>query len=284
MRHVPRKDYGAVVSKSQPSHLCERVNNVPDFLAQFGEESRKIIAASKVRGGWITLTMPYRNDDVHFHSIPVHIRRRTVTHHREDLCAIFHFPSVGDSSPTPTIGRMFACEAKIPMSHCAIHESEQSMFVRIVQFSQDLQKRRQLFVRSVVRLQRLENCPHRLANSSEPLGSDLLVKVRPVIRNRESQSSVMRWSGEPGLENRNTVDEIVQGGSQIVEAIGNHQSPSLEWRGLVLSKDEAITGAVSVYLLRDAVRVSVHPGLDFIVDGLSVFLTPGELSSNASEV
>lgn len=70
------------------------------------------------------------------------------------------------------------------------------------------------------------------------------------------------------------IDQVVQSGPQIVQAISDHQRPTLKRRRLIDTDNDGVPGTVRICLLEEAVRVSLKPGMNFAVDGLSVLLAP----------
>ena len=63
--------------------------------------------------------MPYHYSNNDFNFIPLHIRCRTVTNHRKDLCAVFQLPGVQDGLELPSIWRMLSFEAKVSLRDCS---------------------------------------------------------------------------------------------------------------------------------------------------------------------
>jgi hypothetical protein len=77
---------------------------------------------------------------------------------------------------------------------------------------------------------------------------------------------------------------MVKSHAEIVKCIRDNKRPSLERRRLVDAKDETISSAISIALLKDAIRVSFRPGDNFILDGLYVFLAPRKFSADTGQV
>jgi hypothetical protein len=148
------------------------------------------------------------------------------------------------------------------------------VLVPIVEVAQDGQKRREIWMRSLVRLHILNSCPHRIANGAESPSSDFAVKVRPLIGDGESKPAFIGGRLRRSLMDSYGVDKVVKGCPQVVETISDHQRPSLERRRFVDAQNKAVSGALRVCLWNDTIRASVCPGSDFILDGLSVFLSP----------
>jgi hypothetical protein len=266
------------------SLLRECENDAPNLGTDSVEQGEDLISARVFGAGWITLVVPHRNYYFQKNAIPVHIRRRSVTNNRKDLCAIFYLPEIEDVCKGSPIVGMFTLEAKLSLADCSVSQPRQSVFVRVVEFSQHTQERRQHWMRSVVRLEHLESCPHRFTDFSQRPLADSFVKILPSIGNGESKSPMIGRGSGFGFTDRNSSSQIIEGRTEIAESIGHDQSPSLELSWLHDTENETVTGAVVVHFLDEVVRISLHPGVGFIADGLSVFLAPSELGKYAGEV
>lgn len=140
-------------------------------------------------------------------------------------------------------------------------------------------------MRSVVRLKQLKDCFNWVANTSKQSPFNSVIKLIPTICNGEGQTPIMRRRiGSPSLMDSHGIDKIVESTSEIVDAIPNYQSPMAKRRRFILSQEKAISGVIRICLFGETVRVSIHPGLDFILDGLSVLLAPSELGENVCKV
>ena len=214
--------------------------------------------------------------------IILHVRRRTIEGDRRDLCAVFHLiPGIEIGSPVDR--DVWPAEAKIPLGDCCRNKREQLVFVRIIEIAENAQERRELWVRSVVRLQGLDNCPHRITEAPEFL-SRSLCELSTRIDDGELKGIRTRRRVLSRFVNGNGVNEVIKNAPETMNAVPDYQSPSFSpWlSGNV--KNDSVTGKIRVWLLGHTVGVRVHPGSDLILDGLSVFLSPPPFCLNARQV
>jgi hypothetical protein len=276
-----REDAVSRPKSQESSTLNECVNDASYLVTESLEQCGNLSVSSEVGRSGVSLSVPDYHAKNYLNFSPLHIMGRTITNHCKDLCAVFQLPGIENGIEDSSIWRMLSYEAKISLCDCTIGEIEKPVLVRVIQISQDGEKWRQCFVWSVVRLQRLENCPHRLADLPKPLLTNRFIKLSPAVSDRESELLLVRGRHGSGFKNCDSIDKVIQSSPQIVEAVSGHQGPSLERRWLVLAQNETVTGAISVHLTGKTVRFSVQPGLDFTIEGLSVFLAPGELGPNS---
>jgi hypothetical protein len=268
-----------------PNGTLDNVNNTPNLCGQEVEDGRDLIVVRSVRVGWITLTVPYRYNEFDNGSIPIHFRSRNIRGEREDFCFVFDLPVESGNLKIASEGRHTA-EAEILRSEGAIYKHEQSVLVDIVEIAKNSEKRREFFVLANVRLYSLDCCPHVAADVAKRPSVDGIVK--PVFgigdRKHELLSDLVGEGIRGALMDRNGVNKVIKCGSEVTETVGRHEGQTLESGGLIDPNNQAMAGAVRVSLLDKAIRVSVVPSADFVIDGLSVFLTPRKLRSNGSEI
>jgi len=81
--------------------------------------------------------------------------------------------------------------------------------------------------------------------------------------------------------NGDGVNQMIEGASQVVDAIGKQQTPSLEGRLGRESQNDFVLGKLSIWLMGNTVRIFVKPGGELILDGLGVFPRMPNLSPHA---
>ena len=120
----------------------------------------------------IFLSVPNGDDEVQFNPIELHVRIRAVEYQRCDFCAILDFPIIGSELDRRNGRMLHASETEITLYYSIERQSKQFVFVRVIEISQNGQQGREEYLRSVVRLNRLDNCAHRRTQSPESvLGS-----------------------------------------------------------------------------------------------------------------
>ncbi|HXS78469.1 MAG TPA: hypothetical protein VN753_19980 [Terracidiphilus sp.] len=150
------------------------------------------------------------------------------------------------------------------------------MFVPIGELTQDVEQRGQVGVWSVVRLIPLDRCPHWIANSSQlPATYDSIIKIRFAVGDGELQFPFVAGTFRKRFVAGYRINEMIQAATQGVDAVSDNQGPLIERRRLIDPNSDCISGAISAHFLNDAVRISFHPGSDFIANGLSVFCAVG---------
>jgi hypothetical protein len=249
------------------------IDDPANLTANLKVQSVKTAAVSPVRLGWITLTVPNRHYDRNHMCIEVHVRSRTIRNHREDLCAVFNFVTAIDWRPRCSRLRL---SDKLDLAFLDTSEGhlEQSVLVPVIEIVKDAQERREGWMRAVVRLRSLDSCPNWIADRSKLLDGSV-VEGRAAFLNGKHERLFLGGRIGRGLMASDSIDKMVKSISEIRESIRNDKRPSLKGRRFVNAQKKTVTGAVRACLLKDAVRVSVYPSQDFIVDGLGVLLASG---------
>jgi hypothetical protein len=125
---------------------------------------------------------------------------------------------------------------------------------------------------SIVRLVPLDLCPHWIANSSElPSTRDGIIKIRLACSDGELKFPFIGGDRRRRFVAGYRIHEMIQAATKGVETIANSQRPIVERRQLVDVDSDCASGALSIHLLEDAVRISLTPGNTFITNGLSMF-------------
>src|SRR4029453_15401284 len=119
----------------------------------------------------------------------VHVRRRSVDGDRRDLCAIYNFPKMKIGFDALAGFHLIVDPLELPLERLGECHVKQSVFVKIVEVSQDGEQRRQFTVRAIVRLQRLDLCPH---VSTQPFDA-------PVLASEIVSAVVVREGGVSGV-------------------------------------------------------------------------------------
>jgi hypothetical protein len=263
-------------SESSRNLRSNPVNHFTDFLVQEVKNSNHIAPVAPIRTGWVTLTMPNMNCHAELPAfIEVHIQSRGIANERKDLCAIFDFPVTDNCRDIGIHGNArLIYEANLPSTDRAINKLEQAVLVTVTEFAQDSQERREVFVRSIVRLQRLDECLNRSAYCPKSSHSDCLGETGITGGNGESEFAFIAGKVRRRFMRGDCIDKMVEGGTQIVDTVSRYERPSQNRRRFINLENQAVTGAIRTELIHETIRVSVHPGAEFILDGLGVFLGP----------
>jgi hypothetical protein len=210
--------------------------------------------------------------------IELQVRCRTLTGDPCDFSAVYkvHIGAVEadvlGSDPAPT-GR------DLEVGGALQHNFDQAVLVGIIEVAQDGKERRHEGMLSVVRLNTLDSLPNRQAKVSDVPMLRLKV-VRGVIDNESGSPNVGRWV-RLEFVNRNSVDQMIERGTQVVDGITENQRPTLERRWLQDREDEAVTCEVAVDLLRECVRVFLYPSMQLAIEQTCMFMRPLHLSEDA---
>lgn len=159
------------------------------------------------------------------------------------------------------------------------HDLDQSVLVGVIEVAEDGKERRHGSVRSVVRLNALDRLTD---GQTEFLDTPVLrPKVIGSVVDQECRFPLVgRWV-RLEFVNRNRVDEVIERRTQVVDRVTEQQGPSLERGRLQDRKNDAVACAVAIDLLRDCVRVFLHPSVQFLIEKASMFVRPIDLGENA---
>ena len=155
----------------------------------------------------------------------------------------------------------------------------QPMLVHIVEVAEQPQQGRQFVVPSIIRLYPSDHCPHRTAESLDT--PFRIPEALGTIANRELEVSLVERGILPRLQDSNSIDKLIEHGSQIVETVGSNCGEMSQGRGVVDVKHEAMTCLVGITLSNEAVGSRIIPGADFILDSLQVFMSPCKFESTS---
>jgi hypothetical protein len=250
------------------------INNASNDAAHLPIESAELSSPRPLGSEWITLSV---RDCYHYiNNVPIefHLRGRTITNNRKDFCVVFDLSDERDSVAIGSGGDS-PCEAYIPLNGTGQSQVEQFVLVGVGEISQDGQERRKGWMRSIVRLRRLDSCLNWIAYRPKLPAFDGSI-IEGVTTVRDGELQLARISGQVGrsLVNGNCINEMVESVPEIVESVGDDQRPSLYGRGFINPNDDAVSCAIRILLCEQTVRVSVRPCQDFILEGLSMFLAP----------
>lgn len=80
------------------------------------------------------------------------------------------------------------------------------------------------------------------------------------------------------------VDQVIEGGSRVVDAIGCDEGPSDQIRRLMNSDRYAVPGSLSVSLTLQGIRLLVHPGTDSELEAVKVLFRPSKLGARTERI
>lgn len=212
-----------------------------------------------------------------------HIRTRRPNGEPCELCATFYsIEREPDGRRDEDIQIVWRRDVKVHLLGIGDHYVEQPVLVRIVEFGEQSQQGRELWVRSIVRLRSLEACLERVADIPE---SPFLFDKRFFgIGNRELENIVLRRGVASAFSDGHGVNQIVQSSPEVMDAISRDERPSIERRVFPEIDDKTVAATIGVTLLGDNVRVSIFPCNNFRFDGLEVFFGAAEFQQGTSEL
>lgn len=248
-----------------------RIDHCSDLLPDNLHERSGIVSVTNTVSG-----LPVGQGEHHRKIAPVviHIRRRTIKNERHDFRSVFDLTPVGQEGPFGTRIQRWSEEAYVPGGNTSKQQSKQFVFVRVLEIPEHSEKGREFWARSIVRLEKLENCLHRSANHAKLPSLNVPFKISLAVANGEHEFVRMGRGVLTRFSNGDGVDKMIEGAAEIMNAICDHERPSLDWGGsnAAIEVDKgAVACAIKICLVGEAIGFSVTPSLNFILDGFSVF-------------
>jgi hypothetical protein len=147
------------------------------------------------------------------------------------------------------------------------------MLIAVRQLSQDTEERREFGEGTVDGLETPNGIAYHIRNTAQPLLGVLLEPVQ-IIPNDEGGEMTAFGFGSGGKLS-DSIDEMIQGVSQVRDTIPNHEAPTLEV-GLLSTDMESHPkfGELFVLVGCETVRVCVQPCSDFRAYGIEVTVRP----------
>ena len=230
-------------------------------------------------------SMHQRHGNEQIEPIEFHIRSRLATGVRQDFCALFNFPRISQKLNSHSLDRR---SRKADVSLCCGTECQSEQLV-LVSFFESIKNRKQwreIGMLSVVRLTRLDSCPHWLAQTGySSLGTIGTSKTIGVITQGKSEGLCLRRRLlAVSLENSDGINEMIKSSPQIVDNVPDHQSPTNNQRLDTNMSNEAMPGKIAIVLSRDHIGLAISPMENFTLDGLSMFMGSSQFSENACKI
>lgn len=229
--------------------------------------------------------MPKRNDEEELYVLELQARVRSVENYRCDLCAIFHFTDVSEWRRRKWF-RSISDKAELPLHHGRKGKPHQFVFIRVHQVSQDGQGRSYRRVPAVVWLHPFDGIPDILAKRPD---SAFPVSARPElvfrVTDRKLQSGVIGGRRGAGFVDCDCINQVVQTGAQIVEAVAENEAPAFEgWRGRRLLGKNAIACTVLIDVRDGFVWATLEPRGDFVIDDAQMFFRPVQFGATTADI
>lgn len=247
-----------------------RINHCPDFLSDNLHERSGIVPVADTVS---SLPMGQGKNYRKIAPVVIHVRGRTIKNKRHDFCAVFDFCSIGQEGPSGSGIERWAEEAYIPRGNAREQQPEQFVLVRVLEISKHGEERRDFWIRSVIRLEKLERCLHRITNRTEFPSLNVPVKTGLAVTNGEHKFVGAGRRVLARFSNGNGVHEMIEGAAEIMNAIRDHERPSLNGSGgnsTIEVNEGAVACAIKVCLVGEAIGFSFTPSKDFLLDGFSV--------------
>jgi len=151
-------------------------------------------------------------------------------------------------------------------------EVQKPVLIRVVEVIEDSEKRREFWMRSVVRLKALNSGPNGPAQASNFVSRSF--ELSGCFANRKHDHVFIGGRGDLILMDSDGVNGMVNRAPDIVNAIASHERPFWE---LSLANDIELDRELSAFgidVLSDVIRPTVEPSPDFFLECISVFLGP----------
>jgi hypothetical protein len=229
--------------------------------------------------------MPEGDDHLNFNVLELKAGIRTIEGHSAKFIAVFDFSMIAKWSAGR--GRIRPSdEAEVSLCGGGICESEELVFVGIHGVSEDRKRRTYRRVPAVVRLYPTNSVFH--------LGTERLDSVNTVptlnkfiwrITDGELDDTLLRRRVNAGFLNGNSVNEVIQGTSEIMEAVRERETPSLQ-RGIgnQLLGEKTVAGTVRVSLGNNFVWLTAYPWENFLLQDAQMFFRPIAFRADTCEV
>ena len=246
-----------------------RLNQHSDFTVEKRQEGRSIISVTYPT--WPRFVCKSENES-EVGPVILHIRGRTAENNRRDFCAVFEFPLMRIEPSLCSIGDDWAREAYISRADCCKDKLKQFVFVRILEIPEHGEEGREFWVRSIVRLEKLDHCPHGIADSAEPPLLNVPLKTFVTITYGEHEAVRVGGRIGTGFVDGHAIHEMVKNTSEIVDAVCDDQRPAFNIGLPVDVENGTVACGVGICFVGEAVRVTIRPFADFFLDGLSMFV------------
>jgi hypothetical protein len=254
----------------QPSNLCtDHVDNRSDFLAEQREYLFNRSYNYPVRPRSVAESYCQDNRVMAFH-----VTGRRLNGERYDLSAICQIAVIPFDCSAESVGQS-ELQFKVPALLPVDGYIQKPVLVSIVKVAQDSEEGREEMVRSIVRLYRLDNCPHCLAQGLNV--PRLLGKPTGIIGNGELQDALIRRRVDAGLVDGDGVNQVIESRSQVVNTIPADHRPAVAVQPTVKMNVEMVMMTLSISVRGDRVRLGILPSEDFFGDGFGMFLCTPDL-------
>lgn len=249
----------------QSSRLCaDNLNDCFDLINKPREHRVNRSYADSARP--LSVAESYCNGDV---ILAFHVAGRRLDGERHEFSAIYKFAIVPSGVYRPMWRR--DTEVDVPALLPINGYVQIPVFVSVIKVADELKKRRQKTVGSIVRLYRLDACPHCRAQG---FNSPLLIRERTgIVGDGKLENAFAGGRIGAGFLNSDSVDEMVESRSQVMNTISADQRPSVEIavQRPVEVDDEPVITTLDVSLRGDLVSVNFSPIKDFFVDRVGQF-------------
>jgi hypothetical protein len=255
---------------------AQDVDNIPDFFRQGMYDNWRFRPAIAGRSGDVSYGY-YKGCLM----LELHVELRRTNGEPCNFCALVQPLSREIHNRLSATGGQF--EIELPFANLGQNHAKQSVFIKIVEIAEQGQQGREGWVPSIVWLQSLDFCLHGKAQGLK--APDLLRESIVAVGDGKLQTPVLRGRVLSGLSDSSGVDEMIQGGPKIVNAVADNARPLIQ-SGLDSDffKDHAIAGTISIDLLADDVRVAINPSLQFSVESIGMFPRSPELDPATSKL
>lgn len=260
-------------SLDRPENSCgadKRLNDQSDFALHVAHQ----LLDPGVAPSRFTIH-DYRCGHVEIH---VHIRVRFGEDDLQEWCAL-HCGTLGEQNlEGPRIGANLKT-IDHGGSAAYSHDVQKPVFVHVIEKGEPFERGEPVGSPSVVRLQHLDTCLHRLAE---------LLDMRTVLDEQFARAAdwELKIAGfDWGIDKRASERKhsVIQRRAKIVGGVAQHDRPAIEAARRIEGHVDEVLASIEVHCAPDMYWVEVTPSVHFGIEGLEVFHAAVELCLTAGE-
>ena len=277
-RELPRVHHGSAMAGWRPKsiwHSGETINCVVDLIPQ---EHEQINNRRKCLDGAIRVVGPQEVRDDYNDGrliLELQLQARGMDLKRYQLRALFQWAIVdrNDAWHDSMCGMGWVGTSECVnacLGGAKVSESEQPMLIKIVQVSQYGQQFRFVSAPAMVRLQAFNLSLHSGTDSTKPAAADTPLEIIRSIADRKHERAFGLRGVDLSGPYCQRINQMVERGSHVVNAISHDQGPSLNWEPPVVAEMNGIPGAIVIWKFLNSIGFRVNPLPEFIFDGFKV--------------
>ena len=175
-------------------------------------------------------------------------------------------------------------EAKLPSRNIGDDHIEQPVLINIIEIGEKPEQRRELTVRSIVRLRSLDSC---LRSTAQRCNTPLDFRIGErlgAVSDRKLQEAPIGGRIDATLCNGDRIEDAIKSGSEVMDAV-SRQKRQLINRRLPFDFDhEAVAATLGIDLSGDSIGLRILPCDEFRLNSIEVFFGTADFQPAASEL